>query len=452
MPSPGLFGVVTNREESPGGRWAEKWRRRIGMPLGVITLLSLGLFLARGPYKALVTEKGVHNESIDFGPVFGATRAWLHGKDPYDTPTVISEFRAGGGTKIINPNVYFPTLLPFAAIASWAPWETAIRIWLAMGLLAWGFAIWGVATLIRSTAAFKYMVFLYGLASWPAAMNIRWGQPSTVCCALTIWSVWLSLRNRWWLSGILLGLAACWKPTIAVAAVFVFLVQRSFRPLLVGAGTFGAVYACVILSALPSSLRWAAELRGIMASSVVYEITGSEVIDFVNFQPLVGVFTGDRIMANGISYALVGAILLTFMLKIRHLRANDIPAEKLALAVPLALLVVYHRYPDLFLLIGALPLCFVLYRQRRYRLLAVIGGIIAALSVPVQTMAGLIFEPVPRNHHPLEVLRVLLLFHHQQMLLVAMAVVVCFTISGAPDGHRLRREGKTAGALVNPGG
>lgn len=211
------------------------------------------------------------------------------------------------------------------------------------------------------------------------------------------------------------------------------LLQRNFRPLLIGAFTFGAIYAAVILSALPASLGWTGELRGILASSAAFSISGSEVNDFINLQPLVGVFTDSVKATNIITYLLVASIFLAFIFKTRNLRAGDLAAEKFALVIPLSLLAVYHRYPDLFLLLGVIPFCLSLYREQRYLLLAAVSGIVAVLSIPLQTKIGLILEQTQRNRTPGEILRFVPLFRHQPFLLLTLALLVLFTTSGTSE-------------------
>jgi hypothetical protein len=187
-------------------------------------------------------------------------------------------------------------------------------------------------------------------------------------------------------------------------------------------------------------------LRTTIASTAIYAIKGNDVNDFVNLQPLIGVFTENPALLNGIAYLVVASILLAFVLKTRKVRPEDLPAEQLALVVPLALLPVYHRYPDLFLLIGAMPLCLVFYHERRYRLLAGLSGIIALLSIPLQTMAALVFRQTVQNDSAADLIRFVSLFRHQQLLLVTLALLVIFSTSGVPGRdfvarvYRLRGE------------
>ncbi len=406
----------------------------------LLFLLICVTFIARGPIPAL-REKG--RATFDFGPIYGGTRAWFHGRDAYDTPTVHAEFYAGGGDEIRHPHGYFPPLMPIAAIAAWAPWPTARIIWLAISLAAWAATIGGILMMVDWQPSLRWIPPIWGLLCWPAVMNIKMGQPATLCCAFAVWSIYFAARNRFIAGGVALGLALGCKPTLAAAAVFFCLVQKKFRTLAVGLLTLAIVYAGVLATALPGSLHWLNEQQTNLFAefhTVSSPLpSGIQVTDFVNLQTVVAMFTDDLTLGTEITFVVVGALLTAFYRESNKAGSDGNWPAAVTLSVSLGLLVIYHRYPDLFLLAAILPVCYVLYAERRYRLLAIVSGIVAILSIPLQTeLSQKLMLPPLRSHHPLEVARVLLLLHHQTLLLLTL-VFLSFRMLVGRRNPRVRR-------------
>ena len=58
----------------------------------VLLVIAAGSLILRGPVRAVSGER----LSRDFSVVYGATRSWLTGNDPYDYPTLIAVLRERG--------------------------------------------------------------------------------------------------------------------------------------------------------------------------------------------------------------------------------------------------------------------------------------------------------------------------------------------------------------------
>ncbi len=407
----------------PDGRRAGPAVRILGL---AAFLLLIAAFLYRGPFHA-VRDSDVGRDSVDFAPLYGAARAWFHGGNPYDIPTIHSEFHKGGGLEIHHPNNYFPPMLAIVSIASWSNWATAKFIWMVIEVVAWGATLCCAMKMADWKPPARLIPVIWGLACWPAVMNIRWGQPATLCCALTIWAIWLAHKNRDLAAGILLGLAVCTKPTLAAAAVFFCLLQLKFRPLFIAGLTAAVLYMGVLATAWPASSHWLAlqqknTLDEFVSGPENPLQSGPEVTDFVNMQPVIAVFSNNLTLGNILTFLCIGTMFVLFILKLRRVRTENWPAV-VTFSVATALLVIYHRYADLFLIVAISPGCYQLYKQGRYRLLVAVVVILAILSVPTQTEISqkLAINPDLRSHEPLEYVRVLVLFRHQAFLLIALA-------------------------------
>jgi Glycosyltransferase family 87 len=406
-------------------------------------LLFLATFLYRGPLHAL-RDSDVGRDSVDFAPIYGGARAWFHGGNPYDIPTIHSEFYKAGGLEIHHPNNYFPPMLAIASIASWSNWATAKFIWMIVEVLAWGATLYGVMKMADWKPPVKLILVIWGLGCWPAVMSIRWGQPAMLCCALTVWAIWLAHNERNLAAGILLGLAACTKPTLAAAAVFFCLLQLKFRPLFIAGLTAAVLYLGVLAPTWPASSHWLA----LQQKNTLEDFTsgpenplpsGPEVTDLVNIQPVIAVFSSNLTAGNILTFLFIGILFVLFFLKLRRTSATGPPGTGnwpgvVAFSVATALVVIYHRYADLFLIVAIFPACYQLYKQGRYRLLAAVVAILAILSVPTQTELAqrLAMNPDLRSHEPLEYVRVLILFRHQAFLLIALAFLSFRMLVGDP--------------------
>lgn len=415
----------------------------VRIPALAAVLLIFATFVYRGPLHAL-HDSDVGRDSVDFAPIYGAARAWFHGGNPYDIPTIHSEFYKAGGLEIHHPNNYFPPMMAIASIASWSNWATAKLIWMIIEVVAWGATLYCVMKMADWKPPAKLIVLIWGMGCWPAVMNIRWGQPAMLCCALTIWAIWWAHKEHDLAAGIVLGLAACAKPTLAAAAVFFCLLQLKFRPLVIAGVTAAVLYAGVLATAWPASSHWLAlqqknTLDEFVSGPENPLPSGSEVTDFVNIQPVIAVFSNNLTLGNILTFLLIGILFVFFFLKIRRIsaprlmRTGNWPAV-VTFSVATALLVIYHRYADLFLIAAVFPGCYQLYKQGRYRLLVAVVAILAILSVPTQTELSqrLAINPDLRTHEPLEYVRVLLLFRHQAFLLIALAFLSFKMLVSAP--------------------
>lgn len=275
---------------------------------------------------------------------------------------------------------------------------------------------------------YRYVAVVYGAFLWacPAAISI--GQPVVIAGTLTICSILAAWRNRLVTSAVLLGLAAAVKPTVALVAIFAFLLEDRWKILITGGIVTLAATAAVILPPWPRSSTWLPELAHTLAVLPALSplANGIDPQRLINFQTVVGLFTASIAVANIVTYAVVMLVLFAGFIAVRRAEPALRPMIALGVALPAAMLVTYHRYNDLFVLLLILPLCLFIYERRRRVLFALFAGAVAILSLATQTKFARIFPPNLRNQSFAEKLRVLVLFRHQPLLLLALAVMTIY--------------------------
>jgi hypothetical protein len=358
----------------------------------------------------------------------------MHGGDPYNVPVTKRAYLAGGGNPRNAPDpdtlsfLYPPAVLPFIALTSWAPWRTALRLWLCLNLIAWALAVWAITRLVGPSPGYRYVAVVYGASLWACSAAISIGQPVVVAGSLTICSILAAWRNRPMISAVLLGAATCAKPTVALVAILAFLLEGRLKTLIIGGLVAIALCMPVVLSSWPGSVNWLPEFAHTLATQRGLSPlpTGIDPQRMINLQTLVGLFTGSMAVANTVTYAVVMLVFIAGFFAVRRSQPALRPMIALGVALPAAMLVTYHRYNDLFVLLLILPLCLFLYERRRPVLFALFAGATAILSLATQTKFARIFPPSLRNHTFAEELRVLVLFRHQPLLLLALALMTLY--------------------------
>jgi hypothetical protein len=296
----------------------------------------------------------------DFGIIYAASRAWLTGHSPYDQKYLSESWRATGGAPTIaedvtyNTSVVAPTTL--VAMAPVAALPPRLARWAWLGLMLVAITIQTAVTVSLAKLSWRQaggvLVGAWTLGMGPLQIGLVAGQPAVISGALIVAAAWLSLRKRDWQSGLLLGIAAALKIQLGLPFIALYLVLRRWR-----VGGWGlAVVTLVALVAVGrmsmAQVNWQADwarnfqiLHGPSGRND-YEPGNHTRYHLVNLQLLVHVLTGSRagteIVTGCIMVALVAALLA------RLLRQGASPDERLylAIAAPLCLLGVYHRYYD----------------------------------------------------------------------------------------------------------
>jgi hypothetical protein len=221
--------------------------------LGIAAFCIAALyFTARGPWRAIGSVN-----SYDFAAVYGATRCWLAGENPYDMRLVNARVHAAGDDPASLPNtdpppsVYLPTAFPLIAPVALLPYKPARLTWSLVSVAAFLFCCWlliGRCNIHDSAA--RWLLASFILFFSPASSGLSTGNPSVLSCSLTIAAILLALGDRALLAILALGIAHCIKPQVSIAAAAVLMLWGYWRVIL-----FSVIvpFATTLLSFLPSA-------------------------------------------------------------------------------------------------------------------------------------------------------------------------------------------------------
>ena len=355
-----------------------------------LLLAAAGGFLLRGPIRF------VHRQMTwnDFLSPYIQADAWVRGKDPYcagnivllwppedPRPDFVAREAADGSlpAKRGIPSLYPVTSLALLAPLTFLKWTVAETLWIAINtillLLALVFliAISGV-----SWRSLRVQFFLAAaLALAPLHTGLATGNPAVLAIALTAGAVWADRRHKVIVSGILLALAVCLKPTIALAFVLYLVVCRHWRVVAVASAVTALIAAVAAGWLRHERIAWLASYfdnnRKILASGGLADFTSADPLRFnlVNTQVLFYSLFGSVSLAQWLSFFLAAALLAVWLsLSLRHRSSSEEPNRQdgfleISSLFVLSLLPVYHRFYDAGLLLW--PLAWTLLMADRGR-------------------------------------------------------------------------------------
>lgn len=355
-------------------------------------MVCLVFFLDRGAYRALW-----FSTTGDFSTVYAAARCWLHGENPYDRTDLVRELaRAGAPADIqreqqINPFVYLPAALPWMSPFAILPWRAANTAWCLLSLALFGLSLWTILQHCELSRHGKWLAASAALLFSPTYVGVYDGNPGVVVIALIALSILRPARRVWSASGIALGIALCFKPQLALAAIGVFLLWRRGKPLIVAALVF-ALATTIGITVLSGGghrwLWWQTEQDNVKASFVPGGQSDPAPLSpvawqMINGQSLSSYLTPASGRYNGIIWLLAAVLLAAFL--VRRARGAGSPWQDIAFCSAVTLTVSYHRYYDAQLLLLLLPLLACLWRQKQGQSFGMIAACLLLLAFPIQS-------------------------------------------------------------------
>ena len=345
-------------------------------------------FVERGPYRAIR-----YSTTGDFSTVYAAARCWLHGGNPYERAELKHALAAGGAPpdlqrdQDVNPSVYLPAALPWAALVAWLPWWPANAIWCLLSVAIFGLSLWKLLEGSEVTTSVGWLFASAALLFSPTYVGIYDGNPSVAAISLTTLAICLAPRHRV-AGGILLGIASCFKPQIAVCAVGLLVLWRMWPALVAAAMTFAVSLAVGVAFV---SRGWLATERQNIALSFLPggqsdpSPTSHVAWQLLNAQTLTSYpFDASRLTDASVWVVLLGVIIL-FLWR-RQRAAYRSFGHDAAFAAAVTLAVTYHRYYDAQLLLLLIPATVVWWREGRRAQTLSVAVCLAALAFPLQSV------------------------------------------------------------------
>ena len=361
----------------------------------IFFLLCLAFFVERGPYRAIR-----YSTAGDFSTVYAAARSWMHGANPYDRATLKIELaRVGAPEDLqqdqdINPSVYLPAALPLAFLVSWLPWSPANTLWCLLSVILFAFS---VSTMLSSSGLsgehgllIAGMVLLFS----PTYVGIYDGNPGVIVISLVVLCICAAVKQRSNLAtGVLLGIALCFKPQIAICGLCLLALWKRWLPILVGFSVLCmmTIAGLVVVSHFGHSFQWWQSERQNVAIS--FQIggqsdpsPGSHVAwQLLNTQTILSYFVTNR-RACDVATWMIAAILTGAFLYRRNESATSSMSRDIAFFSVITLVITYHRYYDAQILLLSVPLLVCLWRDRRTIPFVTISACLLALAFPLQTV------------------------------------------------------------------
>jgi hypothetical protein len=417
-----------------------------------LLLAAFAVFVLRGPYREL-------RDSGDFATVYAASRCWIAGLSPYQQPNIDREYRLGGGDPAVAPSVeqtpslYPPSALALGSIVAAGGWKSAKLAWTVISTLAFlGSLLLIFRWVYQRSPEIAVYVLAFCLVLSPVHSGLFKGQPSVLTISLLAAALYLPLfPRRDLVAGLLVGLSCCIKPQVALPFLLFFGWQRRWGVIGGSIGVMIVVWAVALPRITYKSPSWPNDWVNTLQASTKpgspndpTTFPGSSSHQLVNLQSAIGFFTSNPAIYNLATYALVIAIGAWAFLRKRP--QPPLPWLILGLLSVLVLLVSYHRYYDLqLLLLGIGGLVTLDWTGRRGLLLSILA-LVACLSLPLQVVAAEAYAMPALGARLAAGGRTLafLALHHQPLCLVALALIFAWLIVVAPR--------HTSGLSVTPVG
>ena len=340
-------------------------------PLLLLLILLAGIeFVVRGPVRW--ANRGDEFSTDLTGP-YVASRAWIHGLNPYSSDVFWTQAEAirwsgelpdrldGFASRTSYPLTSFVLLAPLAPL----PWSSGRMVAMAfMTLLVLG-TILALASLPawRQSASRRCLFVALAVGLAPLQSAIGAGNLAAAAVALTVMGVWAALHGKQVHAGAALALAVCFKPPIAVPVLGYYFVRRRWRIVAAAIVVSAAVLATGMLRLRVAEVPWFADYlhnNGLVVADhggAIFRDNFSE-LQFVNLQYLGHMLFGDNARAANLLALSIGAGLLVSWLMLLSRRDERSELLEISTIAVISLLPVYHRVYDAGLLL--LPLCWIL--------------------------------------------------------------------------------------------
>lgn len=363
---------------------------------------ALAILVLCGAIPALWGLPFIYSGASDFKAVYFGTRALLQGNDPYQVGTGLQVYLHEGGEKfppdeklyeLLSRQPYLPTALLFTAPVARLPWPVARTLWMlvSQAILVFAcFLMWTIAA--RSAPRVSLALLAVLLANCEIAFSS--GNPAVLSIGLLGIAVWCFFEDRFpYIGAICLACSLMLKPhdsgmiwlgMVLLGGVYRKRALQSFAITLV----FAAVAALWIGSVAP---HWPSELLANLAvynaphgfnspGPEAYTSAGPAMV--IDFQAALSLFKNTPGFYRPASLLVCGVLVLIwifFTIRARGKDPNLDPWLVFAAAVPLTMLVTYHRPYDAKLYILAIPLCASLWLRKN--VLGMTGLVLNALAI-----------------------------------------------------------------------
>jgi hypothetical protein len=400
----------------------------------VLFLACSAFFINRGPYRAIR-----FSTTGDFSTVYAAARSWLNGTNPYEREALKAELsRAGAPLDIqrdqdINPSVYLPAAMPWAATVSWLPWTIANLVWCLVSLTVFGWSVWKVLCHCGLSTRAKWIAASAILLFSPTYVGIYDGNPGVIAIGLIIGSICLAFEGRMLTSGGALGVAMCFKPQLAICALGVLVLAKLWKAILVAIAVAAVSMIIGLLVLTGTGERgqwWQSEQRNLAVS---FEPGGQSdpapasavAWQFLNAQTLSSYFSTNRHIYDAAVWIGAGLVTVTFLWT-RKQKNPQVAWRDAAFCSAMTLIPTYHRYYDAQLLVLLLPFGVLLWQANKRWVFILMAACLGVLGFPIQSL----FAQRLGAAATIPSFKQLVLLRNQPAALIVLAIALTFCCAG----------------------
>lgn len=409
-------------------------------------LFCLGFFVQRGPYRAIRYSK-----AYDFSTLYAAARSWTVGVDPYPAADRKDQLRQAGAPdslirqQDVNPCLYLISAMPLIASIAWLPWPAANVVWSLLSVGTFAASLLIIVNRTRLSPQSKWICCSLSLLFCPAYVGSLYENPSVLVCSSVALIVFLP-ETRYGLIGVLLGIALCIKPQIALCAVCALLIWKIWKALFIGAG-LSAV--CTLIAAGRAS-TWAQFVvwwHSQQANFAINAMPGGKsdpgpnsswAFELLNGQTITALFVQDAHWRDAIVWIFAAVLLAAYILR---RRAGNVDRNRdLVFFAAWTTTVAYHRYYDAQLFLLLWPALVELWSQQQRKFAIALGACVCLLAFPSQSLLARVTDSGGAVHSALDVL----FFRHQPIAILAIALLALFWWPAACVNARIVAETKTS--------
>ncbi len=340
--------------------------------------------------------------AIGFQGVYYGTRCLLNHCDPYQEDQLVHQYKVEGREppsdsiqrrKAVTLYVNMPTTFVFIAPFALLPWGAAHTLWIILlvsGVIFASFLTWRMGAHYAPGVSLALACIL--LAN--CEVVIATGNTAGLVVSLCVIAVWCFLNNRFVSIGVLcFAVALAIKPHDAGLLWLYFLLAGGVnrRRALQSLAATCAIALAAILWVSHATPNWLSEMRENLASIAMpgglnepgfTSMTGRSPAMVIDLQAITSSIWSDPHTYNLVGHLICWILILVWSfttLRARFSAANAWLA--IATAVPLTMLVTYHRPYDAKLLLLTIPACAILWAE---------GGLLGWLAFVVNASAILL--------------------------------------------------------------
>ncbi len=371
--------------------------------------------------------------------MYAAARCWLYGCDPYERDKLkVALSQAGAPLDIqsdqdVNPSVYLPAAMPWMASVAWLPWRVANAAWCLISLAAFGWSVWKILDHSALSATAKWVAASAVLLFSPTYVGIYDGNPGVVAIGLVAGSICLAFEGSMLVSGVVLGVAICFKPQLGICALGVLVLAKCWKAILAATAVAAVsmIIGAFVLSSFGDRDQWRQAERHNLAVS--FEPGGqsdpapSSAVSwqFLNAQTLSSYFSTNRHTYDAVVWIGGGLLTLAFLATRQHMRPQPVWRD-VAFCAAMTLILTYHRYYDAQLLVLLLPFVVLLWRANKRRTVLLMGACLGVLAFPIQSF----FARRLGAAASVASLRQLLFLRNQPAALLVLVTAITFCCAG----------------------